>query len=343
MKLKRLNSAVDMYVRPVLGSVSQKDGKRYMALCIDKSTVNNSMKYGVAREITESEGSVDTPGFVDKSKLIIVKSKDLLNWEKVSDLKIRGIDRIIKKINPENFYFIGIEDPDVYNEKGKHLYFTIAFRNRDAKFPFFNVFLGHAFGKTFDDLEATNPVLGPEKNLWGSKEICFSPLRTDNKIHLVESMSEKGDNEKSLVLIYAVKQKKEKFHYFKIAFEPSRSNYSWCKGYGSPVRIFPKSFINHRHYVGVMNGREKDKRIKGKYVYGKFRPGLFLFNPVTGEIPWVAKRPLFEDPDARTITFASEFVQTGKNSGVLYAHPNDSFVRAYKIDAIELKKKLPKI
>ena len=83
-----------------------------------------------------------------------------------------------------------------------------------------------------------------------------------------------------------------------------------------------------------------EKILEGKKVYGKFRPGLFLFNPKTGEIPWVSPNPLFEDPKARTITFASDFLQISKHEGILYCHVNDSFVRAYEIDAKELKRYL---
>ena len=74
---------------------------------------------------------------------------------------------------------------------------------------------------------------------------------------------------------------------------------------------------------------------------GDFAPGLALFNPKTGEIPWISSQPLFKDPKATTITFASEFLEINKEEGILYCHPNDSFVRAYKIKASALRKLLP--
>ena len=78
-----------------------------------------------------------------------------------------------------------------------------------------------------------------------------------------------------------------------------------------------------------------------KKIYGDFLPGIALYNSETGEIPWVADKPLFKDPKATTITFASDFIQTSKTEGILYAHPNDSFVRAYRLNALKLRSLLP--
>ncbi len=91
-----------------------------------------------------------------------------------------------------------------------------------------------------------------------------------------------------------------------------------------------------------MNGREKTKEVNGKKYYGKFRPGLFLFDNESGDIIWVANEPLFEDPIATTITFASELISLSKKEAILYAHPNDSFVRAYRINVESLKRMLPR-
>lgn len=99
--------------------------------------------------------------------------------------------------------------------------------------------------------------------------------------------------------------------------------------------------VKHKNFiVGILNGREPANLINENKVYGKFRPGLFLFNPKTGEIPWVDSNYLFEDPDATTITFVSDFLQIEKDKGLLYCHVNDSFVRAYEIDIKDLKRYL---
>ena len=56
--------------------------------------------------------------------------------------------------------------------------------------------------------------------------------------------------------------------------------------------------------------------INNKKVFGRFMPGLILFNPKTGSIPYISSEPLFEDPDATTITFASDFIQLNKNKAL---------------------------
>jgi len=76
------------------------------------------------------------------------------------------------------------------------------------------------------------------------------------------------------------------------------------------------------------------------YLFKIGRRSIF-FNPKTEEISWVSEEPLFEDPDATTITFASDFIQTSKNFGILYCHVNDSFVRGYKVNLKGLRKLLP--
>lgn len=129
------------------------------------------------------------------------------------------------------------------------------------------------------------------------------------------------------------------WEYLKIALNPKAMDYRWCQGELSPCCFLPRDFASYNKFlVGIINGRETSKIINNEKVFGEFRPGLILFNPETGEIPWISKEPLFEDPNARTITFASDFIQTKKDEGILYAHVNDSFVRAYKINAKELKK-----
>jgi hypothetical protein len=343
MRWKKLNSVVSYYEKPVLGTISGKNP--IMALAIDKT---NKPLRGIARVITKRSGNVDIPGFVDQSKLIIVESKDGLNWKKIKDLKIKNIEKVIKKITKSDRYFIGLEDPDIIRDEKNliHIYFSISFKLKNR--VGYKVYLGHAQGTSLDSLKATKPVLNPnEKEIDGFKESCFSPVKSkNNKLVLNEIMVFPGLDKGmgfSAVSLSLVKKPGKPWKCIKIVLNPKKMKYSWIKGHASPCRIFSPDLIVHKDLlVGIINGREPTKIVKGKKIYKKFRPGLFLFNPKTGEIPWISPKPLIEDPKATTITFASEVVPLNKQEIIIYAHPNDSFVRAYKINLGELKKLLPK-
>ena len=73
--------------------------------------------------------------------------------------------------------------------------------------------------------------------------------------------------------------------------------------------------------------------------------GLFLYNYENGKIDWVSPEPFIQDSEAKTITFASQVVETGEGGGegegILYAHVDDSFVRAYTLRAEDIKSLLP--
>jgi hypothetical protein len=348
MKVVKINKVVSMYQRPALGTVKEGD-TRYMALSIDRKSKNPYI--GVAREITKSKGNVNIPGYVDESKLIAIESKEALVWKKKADLKIKGIEKIIKKISGKNKFFIGLEDPDIWqDEKGiEHVYFTIAFKYK--KKAGFEVYLGHAHGKNLNNMTATAPVMCPiiKKRIRGFKEVSISiPNKKGYRINLAEAIIFRKGREVSAIAATKAEDMSKSWESLRIALDPKKMKYSWCKGHLSSCCFLPKEFIiqkefiiNNEFLIGVVNGREPEKTINGQRVFGKFRPGLILFNPQTGEIPWLSPKPLFEDPDARTITFASDFVHTKKQEGILYAHVNDSFVRAYKINVKELKKLLP--
>jgi hypothetical protein len=344
MKLVKINGAVSMYKKPALGTV--KDGDtRYMALSIDRKSKNPYL--AIAREITKS--NKDNPNIcrnVDESKLIAIESKDRLNWKKTYDLKIKGIEKIIKKLSGKNKYFIGLEDPDIWrDEKGiTHIYFTIAFKYK--KKTGFEVYLGHAQGKKLNNMSATPPVLSPipSKNIKGFKEVSISVSNKKNyRINLTEAVIFKNNNEFSAIATTKSRDMAKPWKHLGIALNPKKMKYLWCKGELSSCCFFPKDFVMYNNLlVGIINGREHKKIVGHKKVYGKFRPGLILFNPETGRIPWISKEPLFEDPDSKGVTFASDFIHTKKYEGILYAHVNDSFVRAYKINLKELKRLLPK-
>ena len=86
-----------------------------------------------------------------------------------------------KRIKPDRF-FIGLEDPDIFtDEKGiKHVYFTIAYRLKRKKG--YEIFLGHARGKTLKNLQSKIPPLHPiNKYIKGFKELTISPEKTKSR------------------------------------------------------------------------------------------------------------------------------------------------------------------
>ncbi len=94
--------------------------------------------------------------------------------------------------------------------------------------------------------------------------------------------------------------------------------------------------------IGVINGREANRKVGAETKYGIFSVSLFIYDYENGKIDWVSSEPLIRDSEAKTITFASQFVETSKGEGILYAHVDDSFVRAYTLKAELLKSILPR-
>lgn len=216
----KLNNIVSMHEKPVLGKVKSKT--RYMALSVDKSTLKEKLKLGVAREITKSKGHPDIPGFIDESKLIIVKSKDLLSWEKVSDLKIKGINKITEKLSGKDKYLIGLEDPDIFiDEKGiKHIYFTIAFKYRNKEG--YKIYLGHASGNTLENLKATLPVLNPLTGIDGFKESCISPAKNNGYRYALNEAIIIDQEQYSSISLSKVTDIGKEWDYKKIIFNPKK-------------------------------------------------------------------------------------------------------------------------
>jgi len=338
MGWKKINSAVSMYEEPVFGTVSAEH--RVMALSIDKNS-NNPVK-GLAREILRSnQNDPRIYGNTDESKLIIVESDNGLQWKKVADLKIKGIDKIISKLAGKDKVLMGLEDPDIWTDEKeiKHIYFTIALKYKNEHG--LDIYLGHAQGKTLETLKATPPILGPtSQKIRGFKEAAISPIATKGKrLNLTESWKLKEDGHSLQTIAVVEAEDMGKPWNLKSFFDLKEKGYHWCKEELSPCRFIPKEMVDFGDcLVVIVNGREPKKKMDNKEVRGDYKPGLILFNTKTGEIPWIAKEPLFEDPDAKSITFASEFVQTSKDEGILYCHVDDSFVRAYKINMKELKK-----
>lgn len=329
MKLVKLNNAVSMYSEPALGNVNENI--RYMALTVDYSTLDKKVKFGLAREITKSTGDVDKPGFVDQSKLIIAKSSNLLKWEKDSDLKIKGMERIIEELSKKDRYFIGLEDPDIWiDEKNlKHIYFTIAFKYKEKKG--YKLYLGHAQGRELTDLIMTKPVI--ENN----KEIAISPIKNKNyRYILTESWTHKS--EEGMGLLKAKKMNKN-WEFMGLAFDSKKDSFNWCGKYVSPCKIINSSYTNIKNnLLGICTGHSQLQIKNGTEYRGDFLPGLFLFNPKTGKVPWVDAEYWFKDPNARIITFASDFIKISEEKGILYCHINDGFIRAYEVNLKELGK-----
>ncbi len=332
MELKELNKAVAMYVEHAL--VRQENQEHIMALAVDKSNIDEEFN-GLARVIVKREGDVNVAGYIDRSQLYHVKSEDGLKWEQVKKLEIKGIDEIIAKYKTEDSDFIGLEDPDILNENGKkHVYFTMPYIGH-------GLYLGHAEGRTLEDLTATDPVLKPrfDFGISGFKEVAVSPfVYNGQRINLTEA----GYGDNSVITSVRATDMGKAWEYTEIVLHPKNVGYDWCAEHLSPCTFLPNEFIDlGDSLVGIVNGREKSIVEGEKTIYRKFRPGLILFDYKTGKIPWISSEPLFEDPDATTITFASDFLMKNKDEGILYAHVDDSFVRAYRIDGKALKEFLP--
>jgi hypothetical protein len=324
---KKLSAGIEMWDKPCLGGVKVKEGERFMALCLDPSSKKGEYR-GVARQVTERKGDVDVVGFVDRSKLITVESRDLLNWDVVSELKIKGIEDIIKKHCNRGSEFIGIEDPDIIiSEDGTYnLYFTIAYKNEVG----YTIFLGHAMGESLDNLKTHGPVIH------NNKEITFIP---GTKYLLTESWY--GRAEEGIGLVKFSKLH-DLWEYERLLLESDESFPGWIRGYASPCRFIDNNLgISKNYLLGVCNGNSGEKKQKGKKLRGDFMPGLLILDRNKLEIPWVDEKPLLKDPEANTITFASEFVDFDGKHGLLYAQVNDSFVRVYKISYDFLKSRVP--
>ncbi len=314
--------------------------KHVMALALNPLT---SFEDGVIRCITEREGRVDVSGFVDHSELYKVHKCGEYQYEITEKLHIADEDKVIGPLLPEGFEFLGLEDPDlIVDKKGLlHLYCTVPLINRASGES--RIYLGHAEGESLDSLVMQDPVLkNPETS---AKEVSLVPAASDGIYrHLIESSSPGTEfTAYSTVRVAKAKDFYTPWEYGDTIFHPAERNLSWAGGHASPGPFLPQSFISvgEHSLVGFMNGREHDRVKDEQVVFGRFSVGLCIYDYEHGELSWVSETPVIEDEDAKTITFSSQFVQTGDDSGILYAHIDDSFVRAYRITAQGLKGLLP--
>lgn len=314
--------------------------KHVMAITLDKT---KDYKEGIIRCITSREGDVQIKGYVDRSELYKIKGNSLYHFDIVEKLNIKNEKEIIDSLITEDFYFIGLEDPDIWvdeNDALMHVYFTIPFiaKSKDIK----NIIhLGHAVGKDLDRLEMTKPVLisGNDMN---AKEVSIAPINKKGfHYNLIESKSRIEGTSYSVVQLAIAEDMSKDWKLGDILFHPIENNIKWIGGHASPGPLFPKSFIDigEGKMLGLMNGREvNEKMIDATTKYGIFSVGLFIYDYENGKIDWVSEEPFIQDSEATTITFASQFVETKEGEGLLYAHVDDSFVRAYTLKRDEIKK-----
>ena len=310
-------------------------------------------KEGVLRCITSREGGIAIAGNIDRSELHCITGKSLEKFIIGERLKIKNEYEIIKELNGKNLDFLGLEDPDIFIDEDTtltHLYFTMPFHNKKIHGKS-STYLGHAVGKNIDSLEMTMPVLMTDSVGDGAKEVSIAPKNKNGyRFNLIESSKKEKDFTYSTVRVAVSHDMGEPWEFGHIAFHPKEHNISWIAGHASPGPLFPKSFIDigDGRLLGIINGCEANKKINKDIKYGDFSVGLFIYDYENGKINWVSQKPFIRDSEAginggRAITFASQFVETKQGEGILYAHIDDSFVRAYTLNAEKIKFLLPNL
>lgn len=328
------------------GKVIETDNqfKYVMAIALNPKTGNRE---GVIRCITSREGDITVKGNIDRSELHKIKGSSLESFKIGEKLNIKNEAEIINQLAEEGLEFIGLEDPDIWIDEKKdllHLYFTLPLINNDEDRG--KIYLGHAVGKDLNSLEMTMPVLKADE-FRGAKELSIAPMNKKGfRYNLVESGKKEEDFTYYSVIRVAIAEDMGKSWKFgEIVFHPKEHNIPWIGGHASPGPLFSKNFIDvgEGKLLGIINGREANKKIGDKIKYRMFSIGLFIYDYENGKINWVSPEPFIQDSEARTITFASQFIETGKGEGILYAHVDDSFVRAYTLKAEAIKSLLPNI
>ncbi len=327
--------------------------KHVMAITLNPLS---AYKEGVARCIVSREGDVQTAGYVDRSELYIIKKDNRFEDEQIFNitekLQIKNQDLFVKKLLDQysedaTHQFIGLEDPDIFVEEYTnklHLFFTIPLISsiEDKN----KILLGHAFGNDLYSLEMTDPVLED------AKEVSIMPKNTEGgRLNLVESSKKEDDFTYSVIKVAKADDMGKSWVYKdlelnnSIVFHPKEEKIFWIGGHASPGPILPKTFINlvDGKVLGMLNGREENIRIGNEIKYGTFSIGLFIYDFEKGKIDWVSPELLIKDTDAVTITFASQVIPVHRKDGevILFAHVDDSFVRAYTLYSSEIQKLIP--
>ena len=305
-----------------------------MALSLNPKT---NYSDGLIRCITKRTGEVNVKGYLDISELYLVKElKKYEKYEITEPLNIANSEQILKELSSEGFEFIGLEDPDIIFDQEKnllHVYFTIPLIDKGDSHS--RIYLGHAVGNDLNCLEMTEPVLDVSQSLdLSAKELALAPVNSKGlRLNLVESREHKDGIKYSTVRVAEARSLGGKWEYGSTVIRPYELSYAWCAGHVSPGPFLPQKFINvgKTKLVGFLNGREANKYENGLTKYGIFSVGLFIYDFENGAVEWISKEPIIKDSEAMNITFASQFIQTGIEEGILYAHVDDSFVRAYTI------------
>ncbi|MEI7709191.1 MAG: hypothetical protein WCI76_00585 [bacterium] len=323
--------------------------KHVMAIALDRRT---GYKNGIIRCITSREGDVEVKGYVDRSELHSIKGDSLESFQIGERLNIKNEKEIIDGLLDKDHDFIGLEDPDIWiDEKTDllHVYFTIPMigkRNANGKhISETRIHLGHAVGKNLDSLIMTDPILIDNTGYDHAKEISIAPLNSKGfRYNLFESNIKGNIYKLSTVRLAICEDMGKPWKFGETVMNPEVWKIPWIGGHASPGPLFSKNFIDvgEGKLLGIINGREANRKIGAEIKYGMFSVGLFIYDYENGKIDWVSPEPLIRDSEAKTITFASQFVETGKGEGILYAHVDDSFVRAYTLKAELLKSILPK-
>lgn len=314
--------------------------KHVMALTLNPQNNNE----GVVRCIEQRQGDLRFKGSLDRSVLYKTKSINGLEKYKITHpLIIKGSDKLIRQLLDKKHDFIGFEDPDLILDSKTgllHLYFTIPLIKKIMKANSL-ILLGHAVGKSLNSLEMTEPVLSaPQVGTSRAKELSLAPVNAKGvRLNLIESKDKVGGVSYSTVRIAIAKDFGPEWELGGTVFHPKDDGFTWCAGHASPGPMLPPEFVEvgKNRRVGLMNGREVNTLVGGKTKYGVFSVGLFVYDFEKGKIDWVSAEPLIIDSEAEIITFASHFVQTKPNEGILYAHVDDSFIRAYTLYASGIK------
>lgn len=334
--------------------------KRVMALTLNPRAGNQE---GLIRCITSSKGEVGIKGSVDRSVLYKVRGDTLERFVISDPLIIKGEGEMIQQLGGDLWDFIGLEDPDIWIDEsvGKmHLYFTIALISKNRSKGHSLISLGHAEGDDLDSLVMTTPAITADKNEYSdhkAKEVSIAPVnRNGVRLNLVESGNRHKDpfydtsryaedTSFSTVRIATAEDMGKPWRLGDTVFHPADHKIPWIAEHASPGPLLPRSFIDvgTDKLLGIMNGREASTLdATGEPIkYGTFSVGLFIYDYERGKIEWVSPEPLIRDSEAKTITFASQFVETSSGEGILYAHVDDSFVRAYTLYAEGIRALLP--
>ncbi|MEI8174970.1 MAG: hypothetical protein WCG28_03400, partial [bacterium] len=307
---------------------------------------------GIVRCIKSRSGDLAFEGNTDRSELYKINGTSLEHFKIGERLNIKNEKEIIEKLVEAGDDFIGLEDPDIWiDEKNNlmHVYFTIPIisKNKNKKEKA-KIHLGHAVGKDLNSLEMTLPVLLGGGKL-RAKEVSIAPVNKQGfRYNLIESKDRSTGISYSVVQVAVAEDMGKPWKYGEIVFHPKEHNLSWIASHASPGPLFSKNFIDvgEGKLLGIINGCEANQKVGDKIKYGNFSIGLFVYDYENGKIDWVLDNPLIQDSEAgkggnRAITFASQFIETGKGEGILCAHVDDSFVRAYTLKAELLKTILP--